>query len=79
LYAAELGEVSVKAKPLHGLGGQVMEIAAYDASGTYRALYGFYRRIDLRDPCFPEKVQGGGRDAEVGDGPYPAAAKTIET
>ena len=39
LYAAQLGEPSVKAKPLHGLGGQVMEIAAYDASGTYRAVY----------------------------------------
>jgi phage-related protein len=37
LYAAQLGERSVKAKPLHGLGGQVMEIAVYDASGTYRA------------------------------------------
>ena len=39
LYAAQLGELSVKAKPLHGLGGQVMEIAAHDASGTYRAVY----------------------------------------
>jgi len=39
LYAAQLGEPSPKAKPLHGLGGQVMEIAAYDASGTYRAVY----------------------------------------
>jgi len=29
----------MKAKPLHGLGGQVMEIAAYDSSGTYRAVY----------------------------------------
>ena len=29
----------VKAKRLHGLGGQVMEILAYDASGTYRAIY----------------------------------------
>jgi hypothetical protein len=38
LYAAQLGERSAKAKPLHGLGGQVMEIAAYDASGTYRAI-----------------------------------------
>jgi hypothetical protein len=28
LYAAQLGEMSVKAKPLHGLGGPVMEIAA---------------------------------------------------
>jgi phage-related protein len=39
LYAAQLGEVSVKAKPLHGLGSQVMEIATYDASGAYRAVY----------------------------------------
>jgi phage-related protein len=34
-----VGERSVKAKPLHGLGGPVMEIAAYDASGPYRAVY----------------------------------------
>ena len=39
LYAAQLGERSAKASPLHGLGGGVMEIAAYDASGTYRAVY----------------------------------------
>jgi phage-related protein len=39
LYAAQLGERSAKAKPLHGLGSSVMEIAAYDASGTYRAVY----------------------------------------
>ena len=39
LYAAQLCEMSAKAKPLHGLGGPVMEIAAYDASGTYRAVY----------------------------------------
>ena len=29
----------MKAKPLHGLGTGVMEIAAHDASGTYRAVY----------------------------------------
>ena len=28
LYVAQLGEMSVRAKPLHGLGGHVMEIAA---------------------------------------------------
>src|ERR1035437_10488947 len=39
LYAAQVGEMSAKAKPLHGLGGSVMEIAAQDASGTYRAVY----------------------------------------
>ena len=38
LYVAQLGELSVKAKPLRGLAGQVMEIATYDASGTARAL-----------------------------------------
>ena len=39
LYAAQLGEVSAKAKPIHGLGCQVMEILAHDASGAYRAVY----------------------------------------
>src|SRR5258707_907543 len=39
LYAAQLGEMSAKAKPLHGLGGGVMEITANDESGTYRAVY----------------------------------------
>ena len=39
LYAAQMGERGVKAKPLHGLGGQVMEIAVYDFSGAYRAVY----------------------------------------
>jgi phage-related protein len=36
---AQLGEMSVKAKPLHGLGSGVMEIAASDERGTYRAVY----------------------------------------
>jgi phage-related protein len=39
LYAAQLGERSIKAKPLRGLGSQVMEIVAFDSSGTYRAVY----------------------------------------
>ena len=39
LYAAQLGEMSAKAKSLHGLGSGVMEIAANDESGTYRAVY----------------------------------------
>ena len=39
LYVAQLGEMSAAAKPLRGLGGGVMEIAAHDASGTYRAVY----------------------------------------
>jgi phage-related protein len=39
LYVAQLGELSVKAKPMRGLGGQVLEIAVGDPSGTYRAVY----------------------------------------
>jgi phage-related protein len=39
LYVAQQGERSTIAKPLHGLGSGVMEIAAHDASGTYRAVY----------------------------------------
>jgi phage-related protein len=38
-YAAQLGERRPEAKPLHGLGCQVTEIAAYAASGTCRAGY----------------------------------------
>jgi phage-related protein len=37
LYAAQLGDLSPKAKPLHGLGAGVMEIAVHDMSGAYRA------------------------------------------
>jgi phage-related protein len=42
LYAAQLGEMSPKAKPLHGLGSGVMEIVVnYNKaeSGTWRAVY----------------------------------------
>lgn len=39
LYSAQVGEMSAKAKPMHGLGAGVMEIAARDESGTYRAVY----------------------------------------
>src|ERR1017187_401237 len=43
-----------------------------------RGLYGLDWRIDLRDPRLPEEVQDRDRDAEVGDGPCPAAAQTVE-
>jgi len=39
LYAAQVGELSPKAKPLHGFGGGVMEISANDESGTFRTVY----------------------------------------
>jgi phage-related protein len=39
LYAAQLGETSPKAKPLHGLGSGVMEIASSEQGGTWRAVY----------------------------------------
>ena len=80
MYAAQLGEQSVKAKPLHGLGGQLMEIAAYDASGTYRAIYTVsIGGIDLRDPHLPEEVQGRDRDAEVGHGPIRQRLKLLRS
>lgn len=39
LYVAQAGETHHSAKPLHGLGSGVMEIAASDRSGTFRAVY----------------------------------------
>jgi phage-related protein len=39
LYAAQLGETSPKAKPLHGLVTGVMEIVANEQGGTWRAVY----------------------------------------
>jgi phage-related protein len=39
LYIAQLGETSVRAKPLHDLGAWVMEIAVRDASGMFRTVY----------------------------------------
>jgi phage-related protein len=39
LYIAQLGDMHSKAKPLHGLGSGIMEIATQDPSGTYRAVY----------------------------------------
>ena len=39
LYVAQLGETHSSAKPLHGLGSGVMEIASNDPSGAYRAVY----------------------------------------
>jgi phage-related protein len=39
LYAAQLAEMSPKAKPLHGLGSGVMEIVVNDENGTWRAVY----------------------------------------
>ena len=78
LYLAQLGEMSVKAKPLRDLGSGVMEIAAHDASGTYRAVYTVsIGELDLRDSCLSEEVQGGNRDAKVGHRPGAAAAPTV--
>jgi hypothetical protein len=79
LRAAQLGEQGIKAKPLHGLGVQVTKIVAYDASGTYRAVYtvsiGGSIYVNLR---LPEEVQGWNRDAEDRDGSHPAAAQTVD-
>lgn len=39
LYLAQVGEKHASAKPMHGLGPGVMEIASNDASGAFRAIY----------------------------------------
>lgn len=39
LYVAQVGDTHLSAKPLHGLGGGVMEIVSRDRSGTFRAVY----------------------------------------
>lgn len=39
MYAAQLGKISSKVKPLHGLGAGVVKIGANDESGAYRAVY----------------------------------------
>ena len=52
LYTAQLGEMSVKAKPLHGLGGGVIEIATHDESGTCRAVY----TVSIGDAIYVSKL-----------------------
>jgi len=79
LYAAQLGEKSAKAKALHGLGVSVMEIAAHDASGTYRAVY----TVSIGESiyvihAFQKKSKVGIATPEIGDGSNPATAQTIE-
>ena len=39
LYLAQTGGTHSSAKPLHGLGSGVMEVASHEPSGTYRAVY----------------------------------------
>lgn len=39
LYLAQSGQTHGSAKPLHGLGSGVMEIASNDRSGTFRTVY----------------------------------------
>ena len=79
LYAAQLGEKRVKAKGLHGLGGSVIEIAARDASGTYRAVY----TVSIGESiyvihAFQKKSKAGIATPKIGDGRDPATAQTIE-
>jgi phage-related protein len=57
LYAAQLGETSPNAKPLHGLGTGVMEIVANEQGGTWRAVYTVsIGGLDLRGPCLSEEI-----------------------
>lgn len=39
LYQSQIGEVSRKAKPMHGALRDVVEIVADEAAGTYRLMY----------------------------------------
>ena len=56
-----------------------MEIAAYDASGTYRAIYTVPAGESIYViHAFQKKSKGQDRDAEAGDGTDPAAAQTVE-
>ena len=59
LYAAQLDEISPKAKPLHGLGGGVIEIAASDESGRYRAVYSVEIRFTWSRHAFQTKSKAG--------------------
>ena len=79
-YIAQLGETGVRARPLHGLGAGVMEIAVDHASGTFRAVYTVsIGALDLCDTCLSEKVQNGDRYAEVRDGPDPERLKQLRS
>ena len=49
LYAAQLGEMRPEARPLHGFGTGVMEIAVRDVNGP-TAVYAVSIGLDLRDP-----------------------------
>jgi phage-related protein len=68
LYAAQLGEHSPKAKPLHGLGSHVMRLRPVTRAEPMAR--------SIRSPS--EEVQGRDRDAEAGDRPDPATAQAIE-
>ena len=39
LYLAQLGGMSPQAKPLHGLGSGVMEVATHGVQGAFRPVY----------------------------------------
>ena len=68
LYAAQLGEMSAKAKSLHGLGSGVMEIAANYESGTYRAVYAV---------CISDSIYVLHAFQKVRDRTSPATAQTV--
>jgi len=78
LYIAHLGEASVRAKPLHGLGTGVMEIAVHEVKRELPCgLYGLHRGFDLCDTCLSEEIQIGDRHAEIRDRPDPAASQAV--
>ncbi len=79
LYAAQLDEISPKAKPLHGLGGGVIEIAASDESGRYRAVYSVSigNSIHLVTSRLPDEVQSWNCNAKFRDRACAAASQIL--
>jgi phage-related protein len=60
--AAEGGKADI-AKPLHGLGSGVFEIALRFKGDAFRVVYAVQLGGYLSRPCVPEKINAGHQDA----------------
>lgn len=77
LYLAQVGEKHASAKPMHGLGPGVMEIASNDASGAFRAVYtvAIGTKVYVVH-AFEEEVEGGCFHPGAGDRRHPTEVET---
>jgi predicted XRE-type DNA-binding protein len=75
--AAEVGKADI-AKPMHGLGSGVFEIALPFEGRVPRGLRGAARRRHLGRACVPEEIDAGHQDAEARDRPGQGPAEEIE-